>query len=241
LDKLKDAARVTFRFLTFRLSREEFESLGNHHLAFGLFWTWLVGMGRYWDSDRAEILQHLGVGSVLYVFALSALLWLLILPFRPKNWSYLKVATFVSMTAPPAALYAIPVEMWTDVETAGGLNVYALLLVATWRVGLLFFALRRLANLTWPEIVAGASLPLLAIVTALSALNLEKAVFNIMAGIQPGAGTTADQAYQTVLMMTYLAWMLLPFIIVGWVVLVLLAHRRHKIDIASESNDSISE
>src|SRR3712207_7552248 len=45
-------------------------------LAFGLACTWLVGVGRYWDNPRASLLQHLGVGSVVYVFALALLLWL---------------------------------------------------------------------------------------------------------------------------------------------------------------------
>jgi hypothetical protein len=223
---LAEAARTTWRFLTFRASRIELGQLGCHHLLFGLFWTWVVGIGRYWDSDRAEFLQHFGVGSLVYVFALSALLWAVVYPFNPKNWRYTNVVTFVAMTSPPAILYAIPVERWTDLHTAGELNVYALLIVATWRVALLFFALRRLAGLLWREIFFSAALPLIAIVTALSALNLEKAVFNIMAGIQPGSGTAADQAYGVVLAMTFFAWMALPVVAIGWVVTVILARRR---------------
>jgi len=48
--------------------------LGGMHLMFGLLCAWLAGMGRYWDDPGAHLLQRLGVGSVIYVFALSFLL-----------------------------------------------------------------------------------------------------------------------------------------------------------------------
>ena len=66
------------RLLTFRITREELARLDGRHLASGLVCTWLVGMGRYWDDPGARWFQHLGIGSVLYVFALSAVLWLLV-------------------------------------------------------------------------------------------------------------------------------------------------------------------
>lgn len=241
LEKTRDAASMTLRFLTFRARAEEFDQLGTRHLVFGLVCTWLVGIGRYWDSDRAEVLQHLGVGSVVYVFVLGLILWTLVLPFAPKNWSYLKVVTFITMTAPPAALYAIPVEMWFDLPTASMLNVQALLLVATWRVALLVFALRRMARLRWSEIIVSASLPLVAIVTVLSALNLEKAVFSVMAGLAPGAGTSADDAYATVLMMTISAWAVLPFIAIAWCVVVVRSHRRQQAEKGSAEPEVADE
>src|SRR5712671_2538046 len=91
-----EAASTTLRLLTFRSSREELLNIGWKHLAFGVLCTWLVGMGRYWDNPRVGLLQHAGIGSVVYVFVLSMLLWLIVLPLKPKDWSYFRVCTFVS-------------------------------------------------------------------------------------------------------------------------------------------------
>jgi hypothetical protein len=66
--------RTVARLLTFRLTQKEFLELGGMHLVFGLLCAWLAGMGRYWDDPGAHLLQRLGVGSVIYVFALSFLL-----------------------------------------------------------------------------------------------------------------------------------------------------------------------
>ena len=106
----RDAGVPTGRRLLFRPSREELFGLRWQHLTLGLVCTWLVGMGRYWDNPRVGLLQHLSIGSVIYVFVLSSFLWLIIWPLRPENWTYFKVLTFISMVSPPAALYAIPVE-----------------------------------------------------------------------------------------------------------------------------------
>ena len=54
------------RILTFRATLADFERLENRHLAVGLVAAWLVGMGRYWDNPRVGVLQHAGVGSVVY-------------------------------------------------------------------------------------------------------------------------------------------------------------------------------
>ncbi len=85
----------TFRLLTFRIAREEILNFGWQHLVFGLVCTWLVGIGRYWDNPRADFLQHLGIGSVVYIFVLSLFLWLTVLPLKTKDWTYFKVLTFV--------------------------------------------------------------------------------------------------------------------------------------------------
>ena len=66
--------RTAARLLTFRLTQKEFLELGGMHLVFGLVCAWLVGMGWYWDDPGAHLLQRLGVGSVIYVFALSLFL-----------------------------------------------------------------------------------------------------------------------------------------------------------------------
>lgn len=209
------------RLLFFRASREELAGVGWRHLALGLLCTWVVGMGRFWDNPRVGLLQHLGVGSVIYVFILSLFLWLLIWPFRPRNWSYFKVLTFISMVSPPAILYAIPIEKFVSLDTANTINAWLLGIVATWRVALLIFYLRRSGQLQrFPTFVA-TFLPLTIIVVGLTILNLEKVVFNLMGGIRER--TPNDTAYEVLFLLSLLSLMLfIPlFICYLWV----LVHR----------------
>jgi len=56
---------------------EELASLGWRHFLIGLCATWVVGIGRHWDHDRAEFFQRMGMGSIAYVFPLSAAFWFL--------------------------------------------------------------------------------------------------------------------------------------------------------------------
>ncbi len=201
---MKELFRDSWRLLTFRSSREELQALSRSHLGFGLFWTWIVGMGRWWDDPGANIAQHLGLGSLIYVVCLATLLWVVMLPLKPESWKWKHVLTFVTLTSPPAILYAIPVERFTDLEVAKSLNVIFLAVVATWRVALLIFYLRRLAGLDGWSVLSGSLLPLTAIVAALSYLNLERAVFNVMAGLGD-KGTANDAAYLVLLMITLLS------------------------------------
>jgi hypothetical protein len=214
---MKELFKDNWRLLTFRSSKAELCDLGSRHLRFGLFWTWLVGMGRWWDDPGAALAQHLGLGSLTYVICLATLLWVVMSPLKPDNWSWKGVLTFVTLTSPPAILYAIPVERFTQLDTARTLNVIFLAVVATWRVALLIFYLRRLGGLNGAAVFSGGLLPLTAIVTALSFLNLERAVFEVMAGLDT-AGTANDSAYLALLMITVVSvYALLPLLgIYAW-------------------------
>jgi hypothetical protein len=219
--------RTAVRLLTFRLTQEEFLKLGGRHLVFGLVCAWLAGMGRYWDDPGAHLLQRLGVGSVIYVFALSVFLWLLIWPLRPQNWSYRNAVTFVSLVAPPAILYAIPVEQWFTLRAAININILFLAIVAMWRVALLVFYLRRYAGLEPLAVGIAALLPLTVIVVTLTALNLERAVFEVMAGI--GRVPTAnDGAYFVLILLSSLSFFLFLPLLMGYVVLVIAALRKKR-------------
>ena len=87
------------------------------HFIAGLIGTWIVGMGRYWDDGGASLLQHVGLGSVIYIFVLAAFIWLIVKPFRVDNWNYFTVVTFIGLTSFPAILYAIPVERFFSIQT----------------------------------------------------------------------------------------------------------------------------
>ena len=209
---------ATAKLLSFRLTAEEFRGFGRAHLLFGLVCTWVVGMGRWWDDSRAGWLQHLGVGSVVYVFILAGVLWAIARPLGPRRWSYVHVLTFVALTAPPAALYAIPVERLYGMETARGLNVLFLLVVASWRVALLLFYLVRHGGLRlFPALVA-ALMPIVAIVFTLTALNLEKAAFETMGGMR-GTPSANDGAYVVLTLLTVLSVLLLPLLFIAYVYL----------------------
>ena len=125
-------------------------AIKNHwltYLAWGLFVTWLAGIGRYWDHPNANWWQYAGLGSVAYVFVLGTFLWLIVAPLRPRNWSFIGVLIFVTLTSLPALLYAIPVEKFMSLQAAQTANVIFLAIVASWRVALLIVFLRRSAGL----------------------------------------------------------------------------------------------
>lgn len=188
------------KLLSFRLDKEDMLSFNNKHLAIGVLGTWIVGMGRYWDDPGAKLLQHLGMGSVIYIFCLALFIWMILLPFKPKGWSYRVVLTFISLTSFPAILYAIPVERFFSMSVASTMNVWFLAVVALWRLSLLFYFLRVFTRLFWMDIMTTALLPMCAIVTALALLNLERAVFNIMGGLRDS--TANDDAYAVLLVIT---------------------------------------
>ena len=216
------------RILTFRAGREELLSLGTPHLVFGLLCTWIVGVGRYYDNPRVGFFQHLGVGSVVYVFVFSLFLWLIVWPLRPADWRYLQVCTFVSLVSPPAILYAIPVELFFNLIKANYINAWFLAIVATWRVALLIFFLRRSAQLKWFSSFVAALLPLTLIVVTLAILNLEKAVFALMGGFVDR--TPNDGAFLVLQYLSLLAVLLFGPLLLCYLTIVIsrliTAHRR---------------
>ncbi|MEL6675849.1 MAG: hypothetical protein AAFR61_26820 [Bacteroidota bacterium] len=213
-----------FQLLIFRISRAELLRFDRRHFWVGLLGTWIVGMGRYWDDPGAHLLQHLGLGSVIYIFGLSLLIWLVILPFQVEKWTYFRVLTFVSLTSFPAVFYAIPVERFMSVELAAAVNAWFLAIVAAWRLALLFFFLRRFSQLRWWYIVVGALLPVCAIIAALTALNLERAVFDIMGGIRDA--TSNDRAYGVLVFLTFSSALLFIPLVIGYVVAIFQRRRR---------------
>lgn len=219
----RSVSATTVRLLTFRATTDDLVNVSGKHLVFGVFCAWIVGIGRFWDNSRVGFLLHTGVGSVIYVFALSLLLWMIVWPLHPKHWSYFRVATFVSLVSPPAILYAIPVEKFYSIDTANAINVWFLAIVAVWRVALLVFFLKRLADLWWFSILIATLLPLTLVVVALTMLNLEKVVFDFMGGISERTGN--DAAYQVLFALTLLAVLLFVPILLCYVGLIVSTRR----------------
>ena len=219
IEKLKRVLSDEFKLLTFRQIKLD-TSIVNSYLVFGFAFTLLSGIGRYWDNPRAELWQHLGLGSVAYVFVLAFVLWVVIYPLKPKNWGYKNVLLFVTLTSPPAVLYAIPVERFMSFEAAQQVNVWFLAVVAIWRVALLAVFLMRVARLSRFAVLVATLLPLTLIVATLTALNLEHVVFKIMAGLEDHEKSVNDGAYIVLLIITYFSVMAFPVLLVlyGWLI-----------------------
>ena len=204
--------------LLFRPFRPSLKEHWPAYLAWGLLTAWLAGIGRYWDHPNAGAWQYAGLGSLAYVLVLAFFLWAIVAPLRPRNWSYTGVLIFVTLTSLPALLYAIPVEKVMALETAQAVNVIFLAVVATWRVALLIVFLKRAAGLGPTRVAVAALLPLTVIVTALTVLNLEKAVFEIMGGNR--APTQNDAAYLVLLLITTFSVLASPVVLILYLVLV---------------------
>lgn len=221
--------KTALRLIFFRATQRELIELGWTQLLIGLICTWLVGMGRYWDNPKVGLAQHLGVGSVIYVFILALFLWLIVWPLGPRHWSYFRVLVFVTLVSPPAVIYAIPVQMFFTLDTADAINAWFLAVVATWRVALLLFFLRRLGELGWPSIIVAASLPLTLIVSVLAVLNLDRVVFNLMGGLSERSPN--DSAYATLVILSWLSVLLflpLVMIYVGMIIFRIWKSRKEK-------------
>jgi hypothetical protein len=200
------------RLLTFKISREEMLQFNTQHLIVGLIGTWIVGMGRYWDDDKANLLQHLGLGSVIYIYLLAAFIWIILLPFKVDNWKYLTVLIFIGLTSFPAIFYAIPVEQFFSIDTANSMNVWFLAIVAAWRLGLLFYFLKHFTKLSIGNIITVTLMPICLIISALTILNLHKVVFQIMGGMRDPS--PHDSSYFILMLLTVISMVLsIPLII----------------------------
>ncbi|MBL7694040.1 MAG: hypothetical protein JNK91_04295 [Ferruginibacter sp.] len=205
-------ARLILKLLSFQLTRDEMLSFNTRHFLTGLIGTWLVGMGRYWDDDRASLLQKLGLGSVIYIFLLALFIWLIVQPFRIACWTYFRVLIFISLTSYPAILYAIPVERFVSIGIANSINVWFLTIVALWRLFLLYYFLKQFTRLSAGNILTITFMPICLIISALTALNLHRVVFNIMGGIRNP--TPHDSSYFVLMFLTVISMILsIPLLI----------------------------
>lgn len=223
---LKRILSDEIKLLSFRSFSLDTSNL-NKYLIFGLVVTWLCGIGRYWDNPRAELWQYLGLGSVAYIFVLAFILWIVIYPLKPQHWNYKNVLIFVSLTSPPALLYAIPVERFMSLESAQITNVWFLAIVAIWRVALLVKYLMRSAGLSGLTVIVATLLPLTMIVASLTALNLEHVVFSIMAGLEDHEKSGNDAAYFVLMLITTFSVLASPILLIAYGTLI---YKKRKIN-----------
>jgi len=228
-------SNTIINLLSFKIKKDEMVMFNKHHFIAGLIGTWLVGIGRYWDDPGAKILQHLGLGSVIYIFVLAALIWLIVLPFKIEKWSYFIVLTFISLTSFPAIFYAIPVERFFTIETSNVINVWFLAIVAAWRLGLLYYFLRKFTELSIGKILTITLMPICLIISALTALNLHRVVFNIMGGVRNP--TPHDSAYLVLLMLTTVSILLIGPLIIAYIIFIYKASKKLKLKAKTENSN----
>jgi hypothetical protein len=216
------------RLLTFKLTREEMLQFTTRHFIAGLIGTWIVGMGRYWDDKEAGLLQHLGLGSVIYIFILAAFIWLIIKPFLIDDWKYFTVLTFIALTSFPAIFYAIPVERFFSIGTANTINVWFLAIVAAWRLLLLYYFLKHFTRLKAGDILTVTLMPICLIITVLTILNLHRAVFDIMGGRRDP--TPHDSSYFVLMLLTGLSAILTLPLLVSYAVGIYNRHQKKRND-----------
>lgn len=216
------SASLALRILTFRASGDDLLSLNKQDLLFGLLCCWVVGIGRWWDDPGASLFLHLGLVSLVYPFLLGALLWLFILPLRPQQWSYIRLVTFISLTAPPAILYAIPVERLATMDVARSFNAWFLAIVALWRLALLLMFVLKTTKLGVISALIGSYAPILGVVSVLSVLNLQRVVLNFMGGFQGQEGPH-DAAFGVLVSLTFFMVAVAPAAVLIFLVMVIIA------------------
>jgi len=213
-----------FRLLTFRAPSAAMRQHRGGYLALGLLVTWLAGVGRYWDSPNALPWQYAGLSSLSYVFLLALVIWAVILPLGARNWSYRNVLLFVTLTVPPALLYAIPVELFLPLSAAHGINSAFLAIVASWRVTLLAGFLVRVAGLGGFTLAVGLLTPLAITVDVIALMGLEHVVYANMVGLRDPENAEAGDGIANFLCQA--AGVLTPFLIAGYARLVWLHKSR---------------
>ncbi len=219
---------INLRVLAFRATKVELDNLGRSHLLLGLLFTWLAGIGRYWDNPRAGLFQHLGLGSVVYIFVLAAFLYLFVKPLARERCDFMRLLTFIGLTSLPAIIYATPVERFMSLQGAQSANAWFLALVATWRLGLLFWYMRVGLGIGAGDVFVGGLLPMSLLITALTMLNLEHVVFQLMGGLRPEEQSPNDGAYGILFLLTYVAMVAFIPLLLSYIIIIFNLARRRK-------------
>ncbi len=181
---LAECWSLQWKILTLTATRDDLLNMKVEVVAWGLFFSLMAGIGRAWDNSTAPLLMRSGLPSVIYIFVLSAFLFIFIGPLSPKNWSYRKLLILVSMTALPGLLYAIPLEMMIKPDDAAAGNALLLFIVATWRVLILGWFLHKTTDMIWSHTIVALFLPLFLIINGLIATEKFEKTFGTMGGVR---------------------------------------------------------
>ena len=223
-----------FRLLAFRRLVVESSEDRLGILVWGMLITWIVGIGRYWDHPSAHDWQYWGLGSLAYMWIFGTVLWFVGATLSPPRWRYLDVIGFMGLCSLPAMLYAIPVERFMTMSDAQKANVWFLAVVALYRVVLWGVFLRRYGGLRLLPTLVGVVVPIAAVVVALTMLNLDHVVFNIMAGIRDSETSANDRAYAMTFALGVLSFYTSPVLFVIWLGIAAAQRQRRRDDSGNE-------
>lgn len=210
--------RTIWKVLTFRATLEDLQRSGLRLMAVGLLITWIVGIGRWWDDPRVlPAFVRAGLGSVIYVFALSALLWFLSAPLlRGRLPSYFVFASFVAACSLPGLVYAVPIERMSGMEAASSYNLVALGFVSIYRLSLLWWFYARVLGLGGSRAIVMTFLPVSAIALSLTMLGHGARVIDIMGGLRDSMSKT--QMETAVSTIGCLSFALGPILLIAYLV-----------------------
>lgn len=169
--------------LLLRATREQILAFGDRELAAGALVCWIAGMGRWWDDPTVGLVQKLGLGSVAYPYVLGSAIWLLFLLWRLPGWRYKPLLAYIALTGAPGMLYALPVELLGG-GPAALYNGVVLLIVASWRVRLLYRYFQVVGLVKDGAAFVGTALPISGIVAIITYYNLASGVIAGMGGFR---------------------------------------------------------
>ena len=151
----KQLVSTQIRFLLFLSIKPDLKQHFGYYFSFILVVTWLVGVGRYWHNPDSLIWQRAGLSSLIYIFVVSQLLYLVVLPLRPKNWSYKEAFVLLGLTSLPGLLYAFPLESFMSFFETQIANALLFLVIGAWRFALCARSIYTLTKIGfWPTITA---------------------------------------------------------------------------------------
>lgn len=220
---LQDFARFAF----FRPLKGDPAKHWRTYLAVGAGLTWVVGFGRYWDDENASLLLRSGTTSLLYTIVLSGFIWLSVLGLKPDRWSYRNVLLMVTMTALPGLIYAIPIEVFMDLQSAGTTNMVFLATVAAWRMALYYAFLKRVSKLPYHPLIVAWLLPPSIIVAALGVYGALYAISAGMGGVRGDVDPNLA-SMEAIALVGVASWLCLPILVPAYVYFAWSRNRRSK-------------
>lgn len=214
--RIKTALRSIGRILTFRATCGDIENDVWPLLLIGVLLTWAVGFGRWWDDPRElPYFARMGFGSVLYVFVLSGLLWVISYPLAKEKVGYADFAAFVAATSVPGFVYALPIEAISASSTASFYNIAALVFVSAYRVSLLLWFLSKILDMKHWRATVCAFLPISGITFFISLADFGDKIVNMMGGFRGNVSQTASQA--VVLWIGYVSFCAAPILLIAYI------------------------
>jgi hypothetical protein len=119
-------------------------------------------------------------------------------------------------------------------DAARSANAWFLAVVAAWRVALLAVFLKRIGGLSAGAVVVATLLPLSIIAVALTIMNVEHVVFDIMSGTREEDRSPNDTAYVVVFVISYFSFMVAPFLLLVYLFMAYGAWRRARADLPAD-------